>query len=502
MTSFLDRIRAAAPIASRYGGSKFRKPTDALVADLEAALSPGQVRADGAQRALLSHDASLFDGGVAGPVCFPTTGEEVQAVVTVALRHNRAIVPRGAGTGLAGGAIPFGAPVVISLTRMNRILEVDVENRVAWVEPGVVNLDLTKHLKRIGFHFAPDPSSQQVCTIGGNVATNSGGPHCLAYGVTDAHVLAVEIVLASGEKAMLGSIGPQDEGLDLRGAFIGSEGTLGVATKVAVRLTKNPPAVKTLLLSFASVRAAANTVSAVIAAGIVPAAMEVMDQRITIAVENFVKAGYPVDAAAVLLAEVEGLADGVKIEAEQISAIGTQNGATEVRLAQSEAERELLWKGRKTAFGAVAQIKPDYYLHDTVVPRSALADVLEEIYKIADRHQLIVMNVFHAGDGNLHPLLLFDRRIEGELDRVHAAGAEIVEASLAAGGVLSGEHGIGIEKQDYMDRLFTSDDLDHQNRLRNAFDPSCRTNPGKVLPMAHSCADIQALRSVPAGVWG
>ncbi len=489
-------------VAVRFGGSRAEQPVDPVVRDLVAALSSDRVRIDGAERALLSHDASVFDGGVAGPVCFPTTTAEVQAVMEVALRHGRSIVPRGAGTGLAGGAIPLGAPIVVVVTKMNRILEVDLDNRVAWVEPGVVNLDLTKQLRPLGFHFAPDPSSQQVCTIGGNVANNSGGPHCLAYGVTDAHVVAIEVVLASGETVLLGGLGPQDHGLDLRGAFIGSEGTLGIATKVAVRLTKNPPEVRTLLLSFASVRDAANTVSAVIAAGIVPAAMEVMDQRITIAVENFVKAGYPLDAAAVLLAEVEGLADGVEIDAKQIEAIGRDHHATEVRLAQSEEERALLWKGRKTAFGAVAQIKPDYYLHDTVVPRSALADVLEQIYDIADRHDLIVMNVFHAGDGNLHPLLLFDRRIEGELDRVHAAGAEILTASLDAGGVLSGEHGIGVEKQQYMDRLFTSDDLDHQNRLRHAFDPSCRTNPGKVLPMGHSCADIQALRSVPRDVWG
>ncbi len=420
----------------------------------------------------------------------------------IAMKHGRSVVPRGAGTGLAGGAIPLGAPIVVAMTKMNAILEVDIDNRVAWVEPGVINLDLTKYLTPKGFHFAPDPSSQQVCTIGGNVANNSGGPHCLAYGVTNAHIAAIEVVLPSGEVAMLGGLDAEPAGLDLRGAFVGSEGTLGIATRVAVALTKNPPHVRTLLLSFASVRDAANTVSAVIAAGIVPAAMEVMDQRITEAVENYVHAGYPTDAAAVLLAEVDGLAAGVDIDADAIGEIGRANGATEVRLAQTEEERALLWKGRKTAFGAIAQIAPDYYLHDTVVPRSALADVLEQIYAIADRHELLVMNVFHAGDGNLHPLLIFDAREPGVLERVHAAGGEIITASLAAGGVLSGEHGIGVEKQDYMERLFTSDDLDHQARLRRAFDPQCRANPGKVLPTGHSCADIQALRSVPTGVWG
>jgi glycolate oxidase len=474
---------------------------DPFVEALRAALGPDRVKYDGAHRALLSHDASVFDGGNSGPVCYPTTTAEVQAVVQLANDFERNVVPRGAGTGLAGGAIPLGVPVVVAVTRMNQVLEVDTVNRVAWVEPGVVNLDLTKHLAPLGFHFAPDPSSQQVCTIGGNVANNSGGPHCLAYGVTNAHVVALEVVLPSGEVAMLGGLEVEPQGFDLRGVFVGSEGTLGVVTKVAVRITKNRPEVRTLLLSFDEIRDAANTVSDVIAAGIVPAAMEVMDQRITEAVENYVHAGYPLDAGAVLLAEVDGLAAGVDIDADRISEIGRANGATNVRLAGSEQERALLWKGRKTAFGAIAQIAPDYYLHDTVVPRSALADVLTEIYAIADRHDLLVMNVFHAGDGNLHPLLIFDGRDEGVLDRVHAAGGEIITASLDAGGVLSGEHGIGVEKQKFMDRMFTDDDLDHQNRLRQSFDPGCRTNPGKVIPTGHSCADIQALRSVPKEVW-
>ena len=490
-----DRVSRLRP----GGGSE--RTADPFVDELLAALGPEVVRADGAHRALLSHDASVFDEGNAGPVCYPASTAEVQTIVRLAERHDRNVVPRGAGTGLAGGAIPLGKPVVVALTRMNRILEVDVVDRVAWVEPGVINLDLTRHLTPLGYHFAPDPSSQQVCTIGGNVANNSGGPHCLAYGVTNAHIVALEVVLPDGQVATLGGLDPEPAGYDLRGAFVGSEGTLGVVTRIAVRITRNRPEVRTLLLSFDEVRDAANTVSGVIAAGIVPAAMEVMDQLITRAVENYVGAGYPTDAAAVLLAEVDGLADGVEIEARRIEEIGRANNATEVRLAGSEEERALLWKGRKTAFGAIAQIAPDYYLHDTVVPRSALADVLAQIYEIAERHGVLVMNVFHAGDGNLHPLLIFDAREEGMLDRVHAAGAEIITASLDAGGVLTGEHGIGLEKQQYMDRMFTADDLDHQNRLRQAFDPGCRTNPGKVIPQGHSCADIQALRSVPREVW-
>src|SRR6478735_10434526 len=436
---------------------------DAIVADLRAAIGVDGVRVDAAERSLLSRDASVFRGGVAGPVCFPTSTGEVQAIVRIAARHGRSVVPRGAGTGLAGGAIPLGAPVVVSLTRMNRILDVDLDNRIAWVEPGVVNLDLTKYLAPLGFHFAPDPSSQQVCTIGGNVANNSGGPHCLADGVTNAHVQAIEVVLPGGEVAMLGGLDAEPLGLDLRGVFVGGEGTLGIATRIAVTLTKSRPAVRTMLLSFDRMSDAANTVSAVIAAGVVPAAMEVMDQRITRAVEHYVHAGFPTDATAVLLAEVDGLEAGVAIDADAIADIGRRHGATEVRLAGSDAERQLLWKGRKTAFGAIAQIAPDYYLHDTVVPRARLAGVLEQM---------------------------------------HAAGAEIITASLDAGGVLSGEHGIGVEKQAYMSRQFSDDDLDHQERLRKAFDPTCRTNPGKVLPIGHSCADIQALRSVPTGVWG
>ncbi len=475
---------------------------DPIVIELENALSPDRVRADSAERALYAHDASVFVGGLSGPICFPLSADEVQRIARICAAHGRSIVPRGAGTGLAGGAIPLGAPVVVVTTKMTRILEIDFDNRVAWVEPGVVNLDLTRELRPHGFHFAPDPSSQQACTIGGNVANNSGGPHCLAYGVTSQHVLAIEVVLPDGELVILGGLDAEPEGYDLRGAFIGGEGTLGIATRIAVRLTPTPPAVRTLLLAFDSIEGAAGTVSGVIAAGIVPAAMEVMDKAITVAVENFVHAGYPLDAAAVLLAEVDGLEAGVDIDAERIAGVGRANGATSVRVAADEEERSKLWKGRKTAFGAVAQIAPSYYLHDTVVPRAALARVLRSVYEIAERHRLIVVNVFHAGDGNLHPLLLFDPREPGVFDRVHEAGGEIVEASIAAGGVLSGEHGIGVEKQEYMSLMFSSDDLDHQNRLRRSFDPTCRMNPGKVIPSSHSCADIQALRSLPTGVWG
>ena len=382
---------------------------------------------------------------------------------------------------------------------MNRVLEIDAEARVAWVEPGVLNLDLSRAVGHLGLHYAPDPSSQQACTIGGNVGTNAGGPHCLADGVTSAHVLAVDVVLADGTEARLGGLEPDAPGYDLRGCFVGSEGTMGIATRIAVRLTPDPPCVATMLCAFDSVEeAAAATVSGVIAAGVLPAALEMMDARITRAVEDFVGAGYPRDAQAVLLAEVDGLDGGVAEQVDAIAAVARANGATLVRVAADDAERALLWKGRKSAFGAIARIAPDYYLHDAVVPRTKLVEVLRRVYEIADAHELIVMNVFHAGDGNLHPLLVFDRREPGHLGPRHAAGTEILDACLDAGGVLTGEHGVGIEKRDLMPRMFSPDDLDAQARLRDAFDPDGVANPQKVLPRGSRCGELQR---VPEGTW-
>ncbi|HEY6698561.1 MAG TPA: FAD-linked oxidase C-terminal domain-containing protein [Acidimicrobiales bacterium] len=469
----------------------------ALAADLRAVLAPDRVRTEGVELGLYGRDASVMTGRAA-VVCFPLTTDEVADAIRIARRHGRPFVARGSGTGLAGGAVPVGDPVVIVTTKMDRILEVDPVDRVAWVQPGVINLDLTRALARHGLHFAPDPSSQQACTIGGNVANNSGGPHCLAYGVTSAHVLALEVVLPDGAVTLLGGLDPEPAGLDLRGVFVGSEGTLGIATRIAVRLTPDPPAIATLLLDFTSVDEAAETVSGIIAGGLLPAAIEMMDRRITQATEEFVHAGYPTDAAAVLLVELDGLPAGVDAGVEQVRAVGTAHGARTVRVAADDTERALLWKGRKSAFGAVARLAPNYYLHDTVVPRTRLCEVLTQVYAIAERHDLGVMNVFHAGDGNLHPLLLFDARQPGVMDRVHAAGEEIVRVSLDAGGVLSGEHGIGLEKRDLMPLLFGPDDLDAQARLREAFDPDGVANPTKILPAGSRCGDLQ---SVPEGVW-
>ncbi len=475
----------------------------ALVADLVAAIGADRVRADAAARYLASRDASIYREGNAGPVCYPGSTADVSACVKVAARHGRAVAPRGAGTGLAGGAAPLGQPVVLSMTRMDELLEVDVDNGVAWVQPGMVNLDLSRALAPHGVHYAPDPSSQAACTIGGNVANNSGGPHCLAYGVTSAHVVALEVVLSDGSVVVLGDLAAEPAGYDLRGAFVGSEGMCGIATSVAVRLTPNPPAVRTMLLSYSDVSDAAATVGAIIAAGIVPAAVEMMDQRCVAAIEDFAQAGYPRDAAAVLLVEMDGSPAGVAIAGDRVADIARRHQAVSVRTAADDDERARLWKGRKSAFGAVANVMPDYYLHDTVVPRTRLVEVLERIYEIVDRHELLVLNVFHAGDGNLHPILAYDARTPGADERVQAAGREIIELSLEVGGALTGEHGIGVEKRDHMSRMFSAVDLDQQARLRAAFDPHCLMNPGKVLPSAHSCSDIGALRaSDAAGVWG
>src|SRR5947199_7223286 len=381
----------------------------ALVADLGKALAPERVRASPLELDLYARDASIISGR-AEVVCFPLTAEELQACVRVCRARGRPFVPRGSGTGLAGGAVPVGDPVVIVTTKMTRILEVDADERVAWVEPGVLNLDLTRAVTHLGLHYAPDPSSQQSCSIGGNVATNSGGPHCLLYGVTSAHVVAVEVCLSDGSLVMLGGLDADPAGYDLRGAFVGSEGTMGIATRIAVRLTPNPPAVRTLLLDFTSVEDAAAAVSGIIAAGVVPAALEMMDAEITRAVEDFVHAGFPRDAAAILLVEVDGLPDGVEAATAAVSAVATANGARTVRVAADAAERALLWKGRKSAFGAIARIAPDYYLHDAVVPRTKLVDVLRQVYAIAAEQRLTMMNVFHDGAGNLRPLRVFDAR--------------------------------------------------------------------------------------------
>jgi glycolate oxidase len=471
-----------------------------VVDELRHALAADRVRDGSTELSLYRHDASHMEGAAVA-VCFPVSTDEVKACVEVANRHGVPFVARGSGTGLAGGAVPPDGAVVIATTKMNRILSVDPAARRAWVEPGVLNLDLSRAVASHGLHFAPDPSSQQTCSIGGNVANNSGGPHCLAEGVTNAHVLAIEVVLPDGSVAVLGGEDPEPAGYDLRGVFVGGEGMLGVATKVCVRLTPDPPAICTMLMDFESVEAGASTVSAVIAAGIVPAAMEMMDQLCLHAVEAYIQAGLPVDAAAALLVEVVGLANGVEADTATITRIATEHGVRHVRVAADDVERALLWKGRKSAFGAIARIKPNYYLHDTVVPRAKLPEVLAQVYEITARHDLLVLNVFHAGDGNLHPLLVYDGREPGVMERVQAAGEEIVRVSVDAGGVLSGEHGIGLEKRDLMPLMFSTVDLAAQAALREAFDERGLANPGKVLPSPAGCGDLRVAAAVAEGAW-
>lgn len=461
---------------------------DRLVADLTEIVGAGGVRAGALDRVLYRKDAGVVSGEVS-VVVLPETTEQVAAIVGVARNHGISIVPRGAGTGLAGGAVPEEPAILLVTTRMNQI-EVDEENRAAWVGPGVINLDLSVHTEPLGLRFAPDPSSQAACTIGGNIANNSGGPHCLAEGSTVNHVLAVEFVTADGDVVVAGSLAPDPIGLDVRGVMVGSEGTLGIVTRALVRLLPNPPAVRTLLMAFPDVAGCAATVSDVIAAGIVPAALEMMDRPLIRAVENFVHADLPVDAAAVLLAEVAGHEAGVEAEQAVIERIAESRGAFQIRRAADDDERELLWKARKSAFGAIAQIAPDYYLHDTVIPRTKLVEVLEQIYAIAERRGLTVLNTIHAGDGNLHPKFVFDASDEAMAASVKEAALEVVDISIAAGGMLSGEHGIGLEKRDLMHLVFSPVDLDAQARLREAFDPDGIFNPHKILPAGARCFDF------------
>ncbi len=458
------------------------------IAEFEALFGAGRGRTHALDQHLFAKDAGLRRGG-APVVVFPETTEEVAAATRIARRHDMSIVARGAGTGLAGGAVPAEGSLLIVLTRMNQIHAVDEVGRTAWVGPGLINLDLSRSLAARGLHFAPDPSSQSACTVGGNVGTNAGGPHCLAEGSTANHVLAVELVTAEGDVLTVGGEGPDPTGLDLRGVVVGSEGTLGIVTRILVRLTENAPEVATLLMEFDQIDDASRTVSDIIATGIVPAALEMMDDPMCRAVEAFVSAGYPTDAAAVLLAEVAGHPAGTEASVELLHRIAERNNARKVRVAADELERELLWKGRKSAFGAIAQSAPDYYLNDTVVPRTRIVEVIRRTYEIADRYGITLMNVFHAGDGNLHPLVSFDASEPGMTERVIDASREMVEVAVAAGGTLSGEHGIGFEKRDLMPSVFSADDLDAQARLREAFDPDCALNPGKVLPEGSRCFD-------------
>ena len=457
-----------------------------LVADLERALGPEGVISDPAELRTYECDGLTGHRAVPQAVVLPRSTEEVQAAVRVCRDHGAPFVARGAGTGLSGGAVPVAEGIVIGLARMNRILDVDVPNRRVCVQPGVTNLDVTHAVAAHGLFYAPDPSSQQVCTIGGNVAENSGGAHCLKYGFTSTHVLELLVVLADGEAVRL----DREGALDLAGVFIGSEGTLGIATEVVVRVVPRPQRVETLLAAFPSTDAAGEVVSAIIGAGIVPAAVEMMDQLTIQAAEDAVHAGLPRDAGAVLLVELDGPAVEVELTCRRVQELCAAGDASEVRVAADDAERAALWHGRKAAFAAMGRVSPDYYVQDGVVPRTRLPQTLRRIEQLSAHYGLRVGNVFHAGDGNLHPLVLYDASVEGEAERAERLAAEILDACVEAGGSLTGEHGIGVDKVCSMPWMFSEADLAAMDRLRRAFDPDGLCNPGKLLPTPRLCGEV------------
>src|SRR5213592_3578920 len=472
-----------------------------LARDLAAIVGETHLRQARAERVTYSMDGLPTHRRVPDLVVLPGSREEVIAVVRLLAALGVPFVPRGAGTGLSGGALADEGTVLLVLTRLNRILRIDKDNRYAVVEPGVVNAKLGAAARPHGLQYAPDPSSQSACTIGGNVAENSGGPHCLKYGVTANHVLALELLLADGSLVEVGSAGGEPWGPDLVGVFVGSEGNFGIATRITVRLMPLPRAVRTMLADFNGLRIAGEAVSAIIAAGIVPAALEMMDQSCIRAVEDSVyAAGYPRDAAAVLLVELDGHSDeAVAADTETVQELLSSHDAASIRVAADAGERERLWQGRKKAFGAMGRLSRDLVVQDAVVPRSALPDVLETIGRIAATYQVTVSNVFHAGDGNLHPNISFDARVPGLRTRVDAASTAIMEACVAVGGTITGEHGVGLDKLRYMPLIFDAESLAAMRAVRRVWDPEERVNPGKVVPV-HACLEWTGVRSVEWGV--
>jgi glycolate oxidase len=474
---------------------------EALIRELREIVGERYVLVEKEDVIVYEQDGSILQA-MPDIVVLPADVDQVAAVIKLARRENLPIVPRGSGTGLAGGAVPAEGGIVLSLARLNRILEVDLANRVAVVEPGVINLDVTKAVAKHGYFYAPDPSSQAACSIGGNVANNSGGPHTLAYGVTTNHVLGVEVVLDDGQVMWFGGLVPDTPGYDLCGIVVGSEGTMGIVTKVAVRLMRTRESVRTLLAIFDRTDDATRTVVDITAAGIIPAALEMMDQLTISAVTKATPGVYPSEAAAVLLVEVEGVREHTARAVGLAQTICERNGARTARIAADDAERHLLWKGRKEAFGAMGVLAPNYYVQDGVVPRSRLPEIMTQVAEISARYGVRIANVFHAGDGNLHPNILFDMRAPGELERVIEAGAAILKACVAVGGSITGEHGIGLEKKAYIGLLFSEQDLEAMARVRRVFDPDARFNPAKLFPTPVSCGEVRMKpANIPAGLW-
>lgn len=458
-----------------------------ILDQLRAVVGPAGMITNDAELLVYECDGFTIERNKPEVVVFPNDTAQVSRIVKICHQAKVPFLPRGAGTSLAGGCLPIGGGVVISLARMKRIWEVDSRNRFAVVDPGLVNVWLSNQIKSSGWHFAPDPSSQGACTIGGNVATNSGGPHTLKYGVTVNHILGVEMVLPDGEIVMLGGPVEDSPGYDLTGVTVGSEGTFGVACRSWVRITRNPHGYRTLLGVFETVDDATEAISGIIAAGIVPAALELLDSLILRAVEEAFGFGFPLDAGAVLIMEVDGIEAGLDEEASRIEEIAKKAKAREIRRADTEAQRLLLWKCRKQAFGAVGRLAPSYCTQDGVVPRTRLPEMLRTIRSISERYQIKIANVFHAGDGNLHPILLFDERDTEQVKKVLDASTEILDACLAMGGSVTGEHGIGVEKISFMPKLFSPADLGMFARLRKAFNPEGLCSPGKMLPTAGAC---------------
>jgi len=454
---------------------------------IEAALPRGAVLTEPEELRTYECDGLTGRRVIPALVCLPETTGEVQAVVRACAAHAIPFVARGAGTGLSGGALPVAEGIVISLARMNRVLEIELDAQRVVVQPGVTNLQVTEAVAGEGFYYAPDPSSQQVCTIGGNVAENSGGAHCLKYGFTVNHVLAAVVVLPDGEVVSL-SVGLP--GPDVLGVFVGSEGTLGIATEITLRVLRRAERVVTLLAAFDSTDAAGGAVSDIVGARILPAAIEMMDRLTIEAAEAAVDAGYPAGAGAVLIVELDGVVEQVEEDVAAVESICREAGAFEIRTAADEAERALLWKGRKSAFAAMGRISQSYYVQDGVVPRTKLPEVLREIARLEAEHGLRVGNVFHAGDGNLHPLVLYDEHVEGEAERARALADAILVACVDAGGSITGEHGVGTDKACAMPLLFSEDDLEAMLRLRRAFDPAGLANPGKLFPTPRLCGEV------------
>ena len=471
--------------------------------ELQGIVGPRGVVSSPEGRLTYEADMHTFHKGVPDVVVLPESAEQVALIVRLCRTHHVPVVPRGSGTGLIGGAMaPLGG-VMIGTNRMNRILELDLANRCATVQPGLINLWLSQATRELGYYFAPDPSSQMVSSIGGNCSTNAGGPHCLKYGITVNHVLGLQVVTGAGELVWLGSKVQERTGYDLTGVFVGGEGTLGLVTAAIVRLLHVPEGVKTLLASFSTLDDASETVSAIVAAGIIPSALELIDEFFVRAIEEGIGAGYPKGAGAVLLIELDGPREEVDAQASRIVDICRDRAALEIRVAQDEAERALLWKGRKEAAGVVGRLASSWFLQDAVVPRSRLPQIMREMQAIGARHGLRIANVFHAGDGNLHPIILYDDRVPGEVDRAKDVNDELLRACLALGGSVTGEHGVGADKAQSMPLQFADTDLAFMARLRRVFDPDTIMNPGKLLPSHPACGEgfRPGPSRIPTGAW-